>query len=219
MATAINLAGTTDADRPKAPKARAVSPCFTPGTVIATERGERLVEDLSIDDGIVTRDNGIQKIRWIGARWISGRDLAATPHLFPILIKAGAFGDGLPEQDMSLSPNHRVLVNNEQTALYFEDREVLVAAKHLVNNRGVFRVHSLGVAYIHIMFERHEVVLSNGSWSESFQAADYSLRGIGNAQRQEILEIFPDVAPGLGGERFRPARRVLTQAEARQLMK
>lgn len=194
-----------------------VTPCFTPGTMIATASGEAPVQDLRAGDSIVTRDNGLQKIRWIGARHYRGRELTTCPHLYPILIRAGALGGGLPERDMRLSPNHRVLVSSDQTALYFEEREVLVAAKHLVNNRGVFEIECLAATYIHFLFDAHEVVLADGSWSESFQPAAHTLRGIGNAQRQEILEIFPELARARGGDRFSPARRILSPNEALRL--
>lgn len=193
------------------------TPCFTPGSRIATARGEVAVQALRVGDQVVTRDNGLQEIRWIGTRHFQGRELAKTPHLYPILIRAGALGGGLPERDMRLSPNHRVLVSSDQTALYFKEREVLVAAKHLVNNRGVFKLECLFASYIHFLFERHEVVLCDGSWSESFQPAAQALRGIGNAQRQEILEIFPDLANGRGSNRFDPARRILSRHEAHRL--
>ena len=197
--------------------ATSVTPCFTPGTMIATPKGEVLVEELQVGDAVITRDNGIQLINWIGTRRFGGRELANNPHLYPVLIRAGSLGCGLPERDMRLSPNHRVLVSSDQTQLYFEEREVLVAAKHLVNNRGVYEVESLGTTYIHFLFDRHEVVLSNGSWSESFQPADASLRGLGNAQRQEIFEIYPDLTKKRIGTQYRPARRVLSQAEAMRL--
>ena len=134
-------------------------------------------------------------------------------------MRAGTLGDQLPERDMRLSPNHRVLVTSDQTALYFEDREVLAAAKHLVNNRGVFEVESLGTTYIHFLFDKHEVVLSDGCWSESFQPTDKTLRGIGNAQREEIYEVFPELRRALSEKTMRPARRVLFEHEARQLFK
>lgn len=190
-------------------------PCFTPGTMIATGTGEVPIETLRVGDKVITRDNGLQEILWIGRRSFSGRDLARNRHLSPILIKAGALGDGLPERDMRLSPNHRVLVSSDQTALYFEEREVLASAKHLVNHRGVYLVESLGVAYIHLLFDGHQVVLSNGCWSESFQPTDRSLSAIGNAQRQEVLEIFPDIRDVLTA--FAPARKVLSQAETQRL--
>ncbi|EBA08680.1 Ig-like domain-containing protein [Sagittula stellata] len=191
-----------------------VVPCFTPGTLIATPRGERLVEDLKVGDRVITRDNGIQEIMWVGRKDLTGHDLARKPHLSPVLIKQGALGNNLPEHDTLVSPNHRVLVANDKTALYFEEREVLVAAKHLLGLDGVEEVEVGSVSYIHIMFEQHEVVLSNGAWTESFQPGDYSLAGIGNAQRQEILELFPELAEADGIKAYASARRSLKKHEA-----
>ncbi|MDA7424467.1 Ig-like domain-containing protein [Thalassococcus lentus] len=196
-----------------------VVPCFTPGTLIATPQGERLVEDLQVGDRVITRDNGIQEIKWVGRKDLTGHELARQPHFNPILIQKGALGNNLPEHDMLVSPNHRVLVANDKTALYFEEREVLVAAKHLTGLEGVDVVESLGVAYIHVMFEQHEVILSNGAWTESFQPGDYSLKGIGNAQRQEILELFPELEHAEGLNAYGSARRSLKKHEAQLLTK
>ena len=196
-----------------------IVPCFTPGTLIATPQGERLVEELREGDRIITRDNGIQEIRWAGRKDLTGHDLARKPHMRPILIQAGSLGNNLPEHDLLVSPNHRILVNNDKTALYFEETEVLAAAKHLVGLPGVTEVGTLGVSYIHFMFDRHEVVLSNGAWSESFQPGDYSLKGIGNAQRNEILELFPELEHADGLENYAAARRSLKKHEARLLVK
>ncbi|MGO4914896.1 Hint domain-containing protein [Pseudogemmobacter sp. W21_MBD1_M6] len=196
-----------------------VIPCFTPGTAIATPRGERLVEELQVGDKIITRDNGIQEIRWLGAKKMDWKALASNPHLKPILIQKGALGNGLPERDMLVSPNHRVLMANDKTALYFEEREVLAAAKHLVNNRGIHEVDTMGTTYLHFMFEQHEVVLSNGAWTESFQPGDYTLKGIGNAQRSEILELFPELKTEAGIDAYTSARKTLKKHEAQLLVK
>ncbi|SNS67414.1 Ig-like domain-containing protein [Antarctobacter heliothermus] len=196
-----------------------IVPCFTPGTLIATPQGERLVEDLEVGDRVITRDNGIQEIKWVGRKDLTGFDLARKPHFKPILIQQGALGNNLPEHDMLVSPNHRVLVANDKTALYFEEREVLVAAKHLTGLDGVDEVEANGVAYIHVMFEGHEVILSNGAWTESFQPGDYSLKGIGNAQRQEILELFPELEHAEGLKAYASARRSLKKHEAALLTK
>ncbi|MEJ1996753.1 MAG: Hint domain-containing protein [Maritimibacter sp.] len=196
-----------------------VVPCFTPGTMIATPYGEKPVETLKVGDRVITRDNGIQAIKWIGAKEVGRKSLLAEPHLKPILIRAGALGNGLPERDMVVSPNHRVLVANDRTALFFDEREVLAAAKHLVDNKGVQIVEPLGVTYIHFMFEHHEVVLSDGAWTESFQPGDYSLKGIGNSQRQELFELFPELQGQDGLEDYTAARRILKKHEARMLVR
>ena len=196
-----------------------VIPCFTPGTLIATPKGERLVEELRIGDKIITRDNGIQEIRWVGEKKLGWKDLAANPHLKPVLIQKGSLGNDLPERDMMVSPNHRMLVANDKTMLYFEEREVLAAAKHLVNNSGVHTVETMGTSYLHFMFDNHEVVLSDGAWTESFQPGDYTLQGIGNAQRTEILELFPELATAQGIKDYQSARKTLKAHEARLLAK
>jgi hypothetical protein len=189
-------------------------PCFTPGTAIATPRGERAIEELAVGDRVVTRDNGIQEIRWIGRKTLDHGQLAAAEHLRPILVTRGSLGQGLPERDMLVSPNHRFLAANERTMLYFEEHEVLVAAKHLVDSRTIRPVNVLGVTYVHFMCDRHEVVLANGAWTESFQPGDHSLNGLGNAQRTEIYELFPELAERPGRKAYVSARRTLKRYEA-----
>lgn len=196
-----------------------VIPCFTPGTLIATPRGEVPVENLRVGDRVITRDNGIQEIRWTGAKLMTWRDLTENPHLRPILVRQGSLGNGLPERDMMVSPNHRLLVANDRTALYFDEHEVLVAAKHLVGGKGVHAVDSIGTSYLHFMFDSHQVVLSNGAWSESFQPGDYTLKGMGNAQRNEIFELFPDLKTAAGLNDYAAARRTLKKHEARLLVR
>jgi Ca2+-binding RTX toxin-like protein len=191
-----------------------VIPCFTPGTLIATPRGEVQVEQLRVGDRVITRDNGLQEIRWIGTRALSRADLNAAPHLKPVLVRQGSLGNGLPERDMLVSPNHRLLVANDRTALYFDEHEVLVAAKHLIAGQGVHTIESMGTTYVHFMCDRHEVVLSNGAWTESFQPGDLTLKGMGNAQRCEIFDLFPELKTDAGLSDYAAARRTLKRHEA-----
>jgi hypothetical protein len=190
-----------------------ISPCFTRGTMIATARGEIAVERLAVGDKVITRDNGLQIIRWIGGRRINS-DLCLTHrHLAPVRIRKGALGNDLPERDMMVSPNHRMLVANDKTALHFEDTEVLVAAKHLTGLAGVNVVYDVQTAYLHLMFDCHEVILSDGAWSESFQPDAQTLAGIGNAQRLEILELFPELSTPEGLRGYGTARRTVRWGE------
>lgn len=189
-------------------------PCFTPGTVIATPKGERKVEDLQPGDRVITRDNGMQDVLWVGQRGLGAEDLASAAHLQPVLILRGSLGDGLPERDMLVSPNHRILVSRDKTALHFDESEVLVAAKHLTGLRGVDAVQTTAVTYIHFMCAAHEVVLADGAWTESFQPEDEALAGLDNAQRSELFELFPQLRLRAGRRSFGPARRVLSLRES-----
>ncbi len=188
--------------------------CFTPGTLIATPHGPKPAESLCAGDRVLTRDNGVQEIAWYGQTGLNAADFKARPHLAPILIRKGALGNGLPKRDMMVSPQHRVLVTSDKAALYFDDREVLVAAKHLVNGTSIVQKSVPQTTYIHFMCAQHEVVLSDGAWTESFQPGDFSLNGIDEAQRREIVELFPDLATERGLKDYAAARRTLKRHEA-----
>lgn len=191
--------------------------CFTPGTLIATPRGEVPVETLRSGDRVITRDNGIQEIRWVGRRTLDRSDLAQNPHFRPIMVKKGSLGHGLPERDMIVSPQHRLLIANEMTELYFNETEVLVPAKHLVNRWGISQLETLRTTYIHFMFDRHEVVLSNGSWTESFQPGQQSMTTLGEDVRGEIMALFPELQTMEGMTSYVSARRSLKAHEAKLL--
>lgn len=191
--------------------------CFTPGTAILTPSGEIAVEELKVGDRVVTRDNGLQTIRWIGRKPLTGRDLLSRPKLRPIMIRKGSLGPNLPDRDMMVSPNHRMLLVSQQAQLLFEESEVLVAAKHLVHMDGVHQVDTTGVEYIHFLCDHHEVVLANGAWSESFQPGEFSMGGIGQEQRAEIYELFPELQDRETLENFSAARLTLKRHEAKLL--
>jgi len=191
--------------------------CFTPGTRVATRRGEVLTQQLQVGDKVITRDNGVKEIRWIGRRNLSVQDLAATPAHYPIQIKAGALGQNMPQRDLCVSPNHRILISSEIAQLRFGESEVLVAAKHLTDLPGVHVFPVRRVSYIHVMFDNHEVILADGAWAGSFQPGTQALAGIKSAQRDELFTLFPELSTAQGVANFTAARRLLRAHEAHLL--
>lgn len=191
--------------------------CFAAGTRIATPCGERLVEELRPGDRVITRDNGTQTIRWSSSRALDTAHLSAHRDHAPILIRQGSLGGGRPERDLLVSPNHRMLVISNEASLLFGSREVLVPAKHLVGRPGVLRATTDSVTYVHFLCDRHEVVLANGAWSESFQPGDQAMRGLEAEQQRELFALFPELAEVGATETFAAARRTLKRHEARLL--
>ena len=195
----------------------AFAPCFTPGTHIATARGEVLVEDLRVGDRVITRDNGLQDVRWVGRRDLAPHELDLSPHLRPVLIRAGSLGENLPERDMMVSPHHRMLLTGDRSVLYFDEYEVLAAAKHLTHRNGISTVPKGGASYLHFMCDHHEIVLANNVWTESFQPGDQTLKGLQSPQRDEIFELFPELQTAEGVKGYAAARLCLKRHEARLL--
>lgn len=193
-------------------------PCFTPGTLIKTARGEVPVEQLRVGDRALTRDNGYQMIRWIGSRALDRATLERNTALRPIRIRAGALGDGLPERDMVVSPQHRMLISGPSCELWFGEPEVLVAALHLTCLDGVEEVSPDGVTYLHMLFDQHEVVMSDGTWSESFQPGDLTLGALDQDQRMEILSLFPELDGGEGCQNIYPAARMTLKAHQARVL-
>ncbi|MFD1883309.1 Hint domain-containing protein [Paracoccus pacificus] len=199
----------------------AAVPCFATGTLIATPGGDRPIETLLPGDLVLTRDNGPRPLRWIGGRSLSGHDLDLQPNLYPILIRKGALGraaDGpLPARDLTVSPQHRVWLRSTIAARMFGTDEVLVAAKHLVGLPGITVLRDArGVTYMHMLFDRHELVLSDGCWTESLFTGPGALNALTVSQRREILALFPEL--GIGGTGLPSGARPFAKgAQARQL--
>jgi len=174
----------------------ATPPCFTPGTMIETTRGAVAVEDLAVGDLVKTLDDGAQAIRWIGRTTISRGDLVLQERLRPVLIAKGALGDNRPARDMRVSPMHRVLRSGLRAELLFGSEEVLVPASHLIGHNGIAQILPVGpVTYIHLAFDQHQIILSDGAWTESFLPGSQVLSGFDAQVRDEIEALFSDVCP------------------------
>lgn len=192
--------------------------CFTPGTLILTPDGERRVETLEVGDLVITLDNGAQPIRWIGATHIGPFRMAITPAFRPVRIRKDAFGPNQPARDMLVSPQHRVLVEGWKAELLYGDVNVLAAALHLIDERNVVRAWDMReVTYLHLQFDKHELIFSDGLRTESFNPGPEALASIPDAARQELQALFPDRDLSLDPPNA-AARTMINRREARALV-
>ena len=184
-------------------------PCFVAGTLIMTPDGERPVESLMTGELVVSKAVGPQPLRWIGKRRV-----AALGDMAPIRIAATTFGT---HRTLLVSPLHRVLVRDALAEVLFGEPEVLVAARDLVNDRSVRRIEGGSVDYVHILFDRHQVVLSEGLETESFLPGPQITQSFEAETIAEICRIFPELDPMTGDGYSPAARRVLKRFEAQLL--
>jgi hypothetical protein len=137
------------------------NPCFAAGTRILTPTGEVAVEELEVGDEVLTAREGFESIAaiiWVGQRTIDLARHAMPEKVRPIRILAGAFGPGLPERDLMLSPDHALFIDGH-----------LIEAKTLVNGVTVIVEKAIRhVTYHHIELARHDVVLAEGLPAETY---------------------------------------------------
>ena len=188
--------------------------CFTPGTRIQTGDGVRLIEELREGDTVQTKDNGLQPLRWIGQRRMTGARLFAMPKLRPIRIAGGALGVDQPDDDLLVSPEHRMLVKGSVAQSLFNTSEVLVTAKDLINGTTItVDMQVREVTYIHVLLDQHQILLANGLESESFHPASAAFASLDQKDRERLLAEYPELEydPHTYGS-F--ARRTLSPSEA-----
>jgi len=135
----------------------ALTSCFATGTRIRTMDGDVPVEELTIGARIVLADGGTAPAIWIGHRDVEFADVADPRSGWPVRVRAGAFGAGLPMRDLYLSPDHAVFVDG-----------VLIPVKHLVDGDMIASEPRENVTWWHVALPRHAVLLAEGLPSESF---------------------------------------------------
>ena len=117
------------------------------------------IEDLKVGDKVLTRDVGAQAVRWIGQT-----TLRAVGEFAPIVISKGALHN---ENDLLVSPDHRLFVYQRQDKLGTGRSEVLVKVRHLVNDTTVYWRDGGFVDYFQLLFDDHQIIYAEGIAAES----------------------------------------------------
>jgi len=166
--------------------------CFTLGVQIETPLGPVKIEDLRVGDTILTVDGGAQPIRWIGRRsMVFGPNNAQHK---PVEIKKGAFGPGQPLRDMSVSPQHRLLIEGAIVRRAFGTDSVLAPAKGLTRLPGVrVKKGARQATYFALLLDRHHVIIAEGAKSESFYPGPMALRLLTQTQRRIVEAVVSEL--------------------------
>ncbi len=168
---------------------------FARGTHITLASGAQTpIEELRVGDRVLTRDDGIQPIRWIGQSTVR-----AVGEYAPILITAGALNN---TRDLVLSPEHRLFIYQRADAVGAGRAEVLVRARHLVNGTSVVRRGGGFVDYFQILFDAHQIIYAEGIAAETLLLSPRTRPALPEEVSREIAGISPghDARPHLGFE-------------------
>lgn len=191
------------------------TPCFLQGTPIQTPRGQVRVENLRPGDLVTTLDHGEQVVRWIGCTHPTAENIGDISD--PIRVRAGALGNGLPRADIFVSPQHRMFVSSVIAARMFGVPEVLIPAIKLIGIPGIeVNTTKAPVRYFHLLFDRHEIVFTEGAPSESLLTGPQAMELLSPVGRAQVLALYPEAA--MPGYKASPVRLIPKGPQLRKLV-
>ena len=159
---------------------------FGRGTRITMSDGsQRPVEKLVAGDRVLTRDNGMQNIRWVGSRTVQG-----AGEFSPVVITKGAMGNA---EDITVSQQHRMLVSDWRAEVMVGCKDVLISAIDLVNDDTIYIRKGGFVEYTQLVFDQHQIVYAEGVPAESLHMSHTILKGLPEDIAYEVLQLFPDL--------------------------
>ncbi len=165
--------------------------CFGPGTLIDTSDGAVPVEDITPDQKVWTLNNGDMPVTWVGSTTVT-----ASGAFAPVIFSPGSIGN---DAELVVSQEHRIFFTSARAEVLFGQSDVLIAAKHLCGLPGVTIQPQKEIRYTHLMFDSHQIIRSNDALTESFFLSEHALTGVTEAQRSELLALFPSLEDGLEG--------------------
>jgi hypothetical protein len=180
--------------------------CFLEGTGIATPTGEVPVESLKVGDKVTTAEGHSVCVKWVGVQTVAN-SLMTELNAAPVVITAGALGNGLPHTDLYVTADHGLIVDGFN-----------IAASALVNHTTIRHVPMAEMpptfTYYHVETEAHNIILANGAKTETF--VDYAARRK-FANYQEYLDLYGTerIVPDMKAPRITARRQVPDEIKAR----
>ena len=160
---------------------------FGRGTMIALADGHQVpIETLHPGDRVLTRDHGPQPVRWIGRA-----TLRAVGSFAPVVITAGTLSNS---GDLIVGQHHRMFLYQRNRTRLVRTAELLVQAKHLVDDEHVFLREGGFVDYFSLIFDRHEIVYAEGIPAESLMVNDATLSHLPEDLAAEVKARFPGLS-------------------------
>ncbi|WP_417587583.1 Hint domain-containing protein [Pararhodobacter oceanensis] len=160
------------------------------GTRIALADGRQLpIEELQIGDLVITRDHAVQPLRWKG-----NVRLRAEGSFAPVTVMPGVMGNPAP---LSVSPYHRLFLYRRAAKSDAGAAELLVQARHLVDNTRILRRAGGYVEYFSLVFDAHEVIYAEGVPCESLLVCPAVLTRLPDDLAAPLRDAFPGLSQRL----------------------
>lgn len=141
-------------------------PCYLKGSLVLTESGYVPIENLKVDDRVLTKGriyngNYIPNKRFVSRtiKWLdSFKPSNLNKDSLPICIEKDALGINYPNKDLYVSPDHGIIFGNK-----------FVSAKDLINDKTIYQdTECQDIEYYHLELDIHSLIIVNGILGESY---------------------------------------------------
>jgi hypothetical protein len=136
-------------------------PGFGPETRISTNFGEVPAKLLHERDRIRIASGAFKQIKWMRRIGLDADFMSKYPQAHPIVIQAGAFGQGVPERDVTVSPHQKVQLRGlkpDQSARLVADLE---------GRAKIMRKPVSTISYTLFHLGEPQLVRTEGLWAET----------------------------------------------------
>lgn len=165
-------------------------------TNVRTPCGGRHVANLRPGDLIVTRDAGLQPLRMLWSRTVTEAEMQGDPSLAPVCLRPRAIGPMMPQRDLLVAGDHRLLIPGYRLTDQPDTAAALLPAREIAGTSDEAFVDrsKAEMTYYNLVFDAHHVFLANGMPVESFLITEDALAHVDDGVRARIFEVFPEVA-------------------------
>ena len=167
------------------------------------------METLEVGDTVVAH-GGARRIVWLDHQAI----FRPAEDRWPVRIARGALGGDLPLRDLTVSPQHAMLLRDCELKVHFDSSEVFVRARHLIGLPGIERIERQVVEYFHIMLDGHDVIYAEGAETETFFPGPASRKWLTEQGRARLSALYPSLTQDDAPSPFPTAHPMLKAYEA-----
>jgi hypothetical protein len=135
-------------------------------------------------------------LRLVWSRTVTEADMAADPSLAPVCLRPRAIGPMMPQRDLFVAGDHRLLIPGYRLTDQPDTAAALISAREIAGTSDAAFVHRNGsdITFYNLVFDTHEVFTANGMPVESFLITDDSLEVVSPDVRARIGAALPEVA-------------------------
>ncbi|PTQ75689.1 Hint domain-containing protein [Celeribacter persicus] len=179
---------------PALPVFEAAFNAFARGALIPTVAGPVAIEDLLPGDEVVTVDNGVQQVEWIGSMALDTRGIrspeAHAERLYR--ITSDTFGLGRPTPDLMLGSGARYLLKTDGLKSWLGTAQAMAPITGMVDGVSVIEVTPISaVRSYHLALGRHSLIRVNGVELESYHPGTAASAQLQGDLRARFMALFP----------------------------